>query len=126
MLMLKRCKPQRCNWPGRSGSDRCCREHQAEGRRGYVGGPTHTPSRLRAGCQDNFKDGFHGSNLAEIAIVGGCDADLDLLVTDEKATRFASTAGNQTGSIALSPQPGPAVSTSMSTMLAVSGTAISF
>lgn len=55
----------------------------AEGSRGRVGGATRTLSRLRAGNTDVFKAAFYGGQLAEIAILGDGDANLDLLVTDE-------------------------------------------
>lgn len=56
---------------------------RAEGSRGRVGGASRTLSRLHAGNTDLFSVGFHGGRLAEIAILGDGDADLDLLVTDE-------------------------------------------
>ncbi len=55
---------------------------QAEGSRGRVGGASRTLSRLRAGRTDFFTESFYGGRLAEIAILGDGDADLDLLVTD--------------------------------------------
>lgn len=56
---------------------------QAESSRGRVGGASRTLSRLRAGHTDIFRVDFRGDSLAEIAILGDGDADLDLLVTDE-------------------------------------------
>lgn len=56
---------------------------KAEGSRGRVGGASRTLSRLRAGHTDIFRVPFHGGRLAEVAILGDGDADLDLLVTDE-------------------------------------------
>lgn len=56
---------------------------EAEGARGRIGGASRTLSRLRAGKIDIFKVPFYGGRLAEIAILGDGDADLDLLVTDE-------------------------------------------
>lgn len=56
---------------------------QAEGSRGRMGGASRTLSRLRAGHTDLFTVPFYGGSLAEIAILGDGDADLDLLVTDE-------------------------------------------
>lgn len=56
---------------------------EAEGARGRIGGPSRTLSRLRAGRTDVFSVPFYGGSLAELAIVGDGDADLDLLVTDE-------------------------------------------
>ncbi len=56
---------------------------EAEGARGRIGGASRTLSRLRAGRTDIFKVPFYGGSLAEIAILGDGDADLDLLVTDE-------------------------------------------
>lgn len=56
---------------------------KAEGARGRVGGASRTLSRLKAGHTDIFRTAFYGGQLAEIAILGDGDADLDLLVTDE-------------------------------------------
>ncbi|MEP2530323.1 hypothetical protein [Shimia sp.] len=56
---------------------------EAEGARGRIGGPSRTLSRLRAGRTDVFRVPFYGNSLAELAIIGDGDADLDLLVTDE-------------------------------------------
>ncbi len=55
---------------------------EAEGARGRMGGASRTLSRLRAGRTDIFKVPFYGNSLAELAIIGDGDADLDLLVTD--------------------------------------------
>lgn len=54
-----------------------------EGGRGRIGGPSRTLKRLNAGRTNIFKVPFYGGRLAELAIVGDGDADLDLLVTDE-------------------------------------------
>lgn len=56
---------------------------EAEGARGRIGGASRTLSRLRAGRTDVFKVPFYGGSLAELAIIGDGDANLDLLVTDE-------------------------------------------
>lgn len=56
---------------------------EAEGSRGRIGGASRTLSRLKAGRTDVFEVPFYGGRLAEIAIAGDGDADLDLLVTDE-------------------------------------------
>lgn len=56
---------------------------RSEGSRGRIGGPSRTLSRLPAGKTDVFKVPFYGSRLAELAIVGDGDANLDLVVTDE-------------------------------------------
>ncbi|WP_204112394.1 hypothetical protein [Shimia biformata] len=56
---------------------------EAEGSRGRIGGASRTLSRLRAGKTDIFKVPFYGGRLAELAIIGDGDADLDLVVTDE-------------------------------------------
>lgn len=56
---------------------------EAEGSRGRIGGATRTLSRLRAGKTDIFREAFYGGRLAELAIIGDGDADLDLVVTDE-------------------------------------------
>ena len=56
---------------------------EAEGSRGRIGGATRTLSRLPAGKVDIFKVPFAGGRLAELAIVGDGDTNLDLLVTDE-------------------------------------------
>lgn len=54
----------------------------AEGSRGRIGGASRTLSRLRAGRTDIFEVPFYGGRLAELAILGDGDTDLDLLVTD--------------------------------------------
>jgi hypothetical protein len=56
---------------------------EAEGARGRIGGPSRTLSRLKAGRTDIFRVPFYGGRLAELAVIGDGDADLDLLVTDE-------------------------------------------
>lgn len=56
---------------------------KAEGSRGRVGGASRTLSRLRAGHTDIYRTAFHGGRLAEIAILGDGDSNLDLVVTDE-------------------------------------------
>lgn len=56
---------------------------EAEGARGRIGGATRTLSRLRAGKTDIFVVPFFGGSLAELAIIGDGDADLDLVVQDE-------------------------------------------
>ena len=56
---------------------------KAEGSRGRIGGASRTLSRLNAGKTDVFKVPFYGGRLAELAIVGDGDANLDLVVTDE-------------------------------------------
>lgn len=55
---------------------------EAEGARGRIGGASRTLSRLRAGKTDIFRVPFYGGRLAELAIIGDGDADLDLIVTD--------------------------------------------
>lgn len=55
----------------------------AERGRGRVGGPSRTLSRLPAGYTDFFTVSFFGGQLAEIAVLGDGDADLDMLVADE-------------------------------------------
>lgn len=57
---------------------------EAEGSRGRIGGASRTLSRLPGGKTDVFKVPFYGGRLAELAIVGDGDANLDLLVTDAK------------------------------------------
>jgi len=56
---------------------------EAAGARGRIGGPSRTPSRLRAGHTDVWTIPFYGGSLAEVAIVGDGDADLDVIITDE-------------------------------------------
>lgn len=56
---------------------------ETEGSRGRIGGASKTLSRLKAGYYDTWKIRFYGGELAEIAIVGDGDADLDAVVTDE-------------------------------------------
>ncbi|MCR8724203.1 hypothetical protein [Frigidibacter sp. ROC022] len=51
--------------------------------KGRIGGASRTLSRLPAGYNDTYRVPFYGNSLAELAIVGDGDADLDLLVTDE-------------------------------------------
>jgi hypothetical protein len=55
----------------------------AEGSRGRVGGASRTLSRLMPGRTDIYRTQFYGGQLAEIAIVGDGDADLDMVVNDE-------------------------------------------
>ncbi len=54
-----------------------------ESSKGRMGGASRTLSRLPAGYNDTFQIPFYGSSLAELAVIGDGDADLDLLVTDE-------------------------------------------
>ena len=56
---------------------------EAEGGRGRIGGPTRTLSRLPAGYYDNWEVPYYGGALAELAVNGDGDADLDLTVADE-------------------------------------------
>jgi len=61
---------------------------KAESGRGRVGGPSRTLSRLNAGRTDIFRVPYRGGSLAELAIIGDGDADLDLLVTDENGNHI--------------------------------------
>lgn len=56
---------------------------ETEGARGQIGGATSTLSRLPAGYYDIFEIPYYGGELAELAVAGDGDADLDLVVTDE-------------------------------------------
>lgn len=56
---------------------------EAAGARGRIGGPSRTLSRLRAGYTDVWTVPFYGGSLAEVAVVGDGDADLDVVITDE-------------------------------------------
>lgn len=56
---------------------------EAAGSRGRIGGPSRTLSRLNAGYTDVWEVPFHGGALAEVAVLGDGDADLDVIVTDE-------------------------------------------
>jgi hypothetical protein len=56
---------------------------EAEGGRGRIGGPTRTLSRLPAGFYDTWQVPYYGGQLAELAVNGDGDADLDLVVSDE-------------------------------------------
>jgi hypothetical protein len=56
---------------------------EAEGARGRIGGASRTLSRLPGGHTDTWEVPFYGNSLAELAIVGDGDANLDVLVADE-------------------------------------------
>jgi len=56
---------------------------ETEGSRGRIGGASKTLSRLNGGYTDVFTVPFYGDSLAEIAIVGDGDSNLDVVVTDE-------------------------------------------
>ena len=56
---------------------------ETEGSRGRIGGASRTLSRLPRGNTDVWTIPYYGNSLAEVAIVGDGDADLDILVTDE-------------------------------------------
>jgi hypothetical protein len=56
---------------------------EAEGGRGRIGGPTRTLSRLPAGYYDTWEIPYYGGSMAELAVNGDGDADLDLIVSDE-------------------------------------------
>jgi hypothetical protein len=55
----------------------------AEGARGRIGGAVEWLSRLPAGQTDVWEVPFYGNSLAEIAVVGDGDTNLDVAVTDE-------------------------------------------
>jgi hypothetical protein len=56
---------------------------QEDRARGRIGGPSRTLSRLPGGMMDTFRIPFYGGVLAEIAIVGDGDSNLDAVVEDE-------------------------------------------
>ncbi len=58
-------------------------DFEAEGARGRIGGPSRTLSRLRAGFTDVWTVPFYGGLLAEVAVLGDGDSDLDVIITDE-------------------------------------------
>lgn len=58
-------------------------DFEAEGARGRIGGPSRTLSRLRAGYTDVWTIPFYGGLLAEVAVLGDGDSDLDVIITDE-------------------------------------------
>ncbi|MEL7115286.1 MAG: hypothetical protein AAGP08_06770 [Pseudomonadota bacterium] len=66
---------------------------KAEGTRGRVGGATRTLSRLPAGYRDTFTVPFWGGELAEVAILGDGDADLDVRVIDENGNTICLETG---------------------------------
>ncbi|HMQ58074.1 MAG TPA: hypothetical protein PKE65_05960 [Rhizobiaceae bacterium] len=51
--------------------------------RGRVRGPGKMRSGLLAGRTDIFRENFRGGELAEVAIIGDGDTDLDLVIADE-------------------------------------------
>lgn len=56
---------------------------EAEGARGAIGGAAKSLSRLDGGAVDVWDIAFYGNSLAELAVLGDGDSDLDLQVTDE-------------------------------------------
>jgi hypothetical protein len=58
-------------------------DFEAEGARGRIGGPSRTLSRLRGGYTDVWTIPFYGGLLAEVAVLGDGDSDLDVIITDE-------------------------------------------
>lgn len=56
---------------------------EAEGSRGRIGGAVRELSRLPGGYSDVYQIPYYGGVMAEIAIVGDGDSNLDVLVTDE-------------------------------------------
>jgi hypothetical protein len=56
---------------------------EAEGSRGRIGGALRRLSRLPAGYIDVHTVPFYGGVLAEVAVVGDGDANLDVVVLDE-------------------------------------------
>jgi len=56
---------------------------EAEGSRGRIGGSVRQLSRLPGGYSDSYQIPYYGGVLAELAIVGDGDSNLDVLVTDE-------------------------------------------
>ena len=56
---------------------------QASNNRGLVGGPGRTVSRVLANSTDTYVLAFRGGEVAEIAVSGDGDTDLDLYVYDQ-------------------------------------------
>lgn len=66
-------------------------ENDANGaHRGAVNGPKYTEDVVRANSTDNFKVSFVRGYLAEIALSGDGDTDLDLYVYDSNGNLIAS------------------------------------
>ena len=66
-------------------------ENDANGtHRGAVNGPKYTEDVVRANSTDNFKVSFVKGYLAEIALSGDGDTDLDLYVYDSNGNLIAS------------------------------------
>ncbi|MDT8857057.1 hypothetical protein RNZ50_18875 [Paracoccaceae bacterium Fryx2] len=66
----------------------------AEGSRGRIGGASSTLSRLPAGQSDVWEVPFFGNSLAEVAVLGDGDADLDVLVADENGNAICVETGS--------------------------------
>jgi hypothetical protein len=64
------------------------------GARGATGGPKYSVTKVSAGYTDVYNVEFRGGELAEIAISGDGDTDLDLYVYDE----YGNYIGSDTGS----------------------------
>lgn len=62
----------------------------AEGTRGAVGGPVEHYDRISGQSYDLYTIGFKAEELAEIAIIGDGDTDLDLYVYDENGNLVES------------------------------------
>ncbi len=60
---------------------------EATASRGRVGGSARSSTRVRAGGTDTFTERFRGQEVAEIAVVGDGDTDLNLYVYDENGNQ---------------------------------------
>ena len=58
-------------------------EAQEDRARGRIGGPSRTLSHLPGGQMDGFRIPFYGGILAEIAVIGDGDTNLDAVIEDE-------------------------------------------
>ena len=63
---------------------------EAEGARGGIGGAAQTLSRLDAGETDVWEIAYYGNSLAELAVIGDGDSNLDLVITDENGNTICT------------------------------------
>jgi hypothetical protein len=63
--------------------------------RGAVGGPKYGVTKIMAGYTDVYVVEYRGGELAEIAISGDGDTDLDIYVYDENGNFIGSDTGSQ-------------------------------
>ena len=62
--------------------------------RGAVGGAKSGYSSVLAGDTDNYSIAYRGGKLAQIAVTGDGDTDLDLFIYDENGNRICSDTDN--------------------------------